>query len=186
LRPPVSLSLLSSCALAVLAVLGAPAARLNAQASGVSADAQPSPVAYTFVVRFEGTTWEGSLVVFPDSAVVLPKTGSCKEMDRMRRRVSASQESWPCDGPSNVQDFQIVVDRQNHRSTSWKGTAQRPFEKTTSVCAMTRTDANGKEVCVQYEKLVEYKATPVGGRIDLIARSPARPRGPAEAEPSRG
>jgi len=105
----------------------------------------------------------------------MPKVGSCKEMDRMRRRVSASQESWPCDGPSNVQDFQIIVDRQKHRATSWKATAQRPFEKTTSVCALTRTDANGKEICVQYERFAEYKATPVSGRIDLIVRAPARP-----------
>jgi hypothetical protein len=158
-----------------LGVLGTSIADLQAQVQGVAVDDRQRPVAYDFSVRFEGTNWEGSLVVFPDSAIVIPRVGSCKEMDRMRRRVSASQESWPCDGPSNLQDFQIIVDRQNHRGTSWKASVQRPYEKTTSECAITRTDANGREICMQYEKVTEYKATPISGRIDLVARVPARP-----------
>jgi len=175
MRPPASLSALVCGALIALAAVASPAARLDAQAQGATADERLRSVAYDLFVRYEGTSWEGSLTVFADSAIVIPKMGSCKEMDRERRRVSASRESWPCDGPSNVHDFQLIVDRQNHRATSWKATVERPYEKTTTTCAMTRTDENGKEICIQYEKVTEYRTTSVSGRIDLIVRAPGRP-----------
>lgn len=162
-------------AMAVLAVVCAPSNHAWAQAQGTAVDEQRRPISYDFVLRFEGESWEGSLIMFPDSALVFPNTGSCKIMDRTRRRVSAHQESWPCDGPSNLSDFQIIVDRQNNRALSWKATAQRPFLKTTNICALTSTDLSGKESCVQYEKISELKATPVSGKIDLIAKPPVRP-----------
>lgn len=158
-------------ALAMTALASSSTSSVHAQAPG----ALVAPIGYDFVIRFEGTSWEGSLIVFPDSAIVIPGAGSCKMLDRTRRQVSGHQESWPCDGPSNLQDFQIIVDRQNHRATSWKATAQRPYEKPTGICAITRSDASGKESCVQYEKVTEFKATPVSGRIDLIAKPPVRP-----------
>ncbi len=162
-------------ALAVLAIICTPAKRVTAQAQGTAVDERQRPTEYNFVLRFEGESWEGSLIMFPDSAIVFPGTGACKTMDRTRRRVSAHQESWPCDGPSNLADFQIIVDRQNNRALSWKATAQRPFLKTTSICALTSTDLSGKESCVQYEKINELRPTPVSGKIDLIAKPPARP-----------
>ncbi len=171
MRLRVTLSVLALGALTAAAAIGTPVARLHAQSQG----AIVGPVSYDFTVRFEGTSWDGSLIIFPDSSIVIPGSGSCKMLDRTRRRVSANQESWPCDGPSNLQDFQIIVDRQNYRATSWKATAQRPFEKPTTICAMTRSDASGKEICVRYETTTDFKATPVSGRIDLIPRTPARP-----------
>ena len=175
MRLPAPRCAIAGIVLAASAAIVCAAERLHAQSPGAAVDERMRPVSYDLVVRFEGAHWEGILIVFPDSAIVLPKLGSCKEMDRTRRRVSASQESWPCDGPSGLQDFQIIVDRQNHKFSSWKGAAQRPYEKTTNACAMTRTDASGKEVCMQYEKLTEYKATTVSGRVDLVARTLARP-----------
>ena len=161
--------------LAALAIVCTPSKRVFAQAQGTSVDERQRPTTYDFVLRFDGESWEGSLIVFPDSAIVFPGTGACKVMDRTRRRVSAHQESWPCDGPSNLGDFQIVVDRQNNRALSWKATAQRPFLTTTNICALTRTDISGKESCVQYEKINELRATPVSGKIDLIAKAQVRP-----------
>lgn len=162
-------------AVAAFALVCAPVAHVSAQAQGSAVDERQRPITYDFVLRFEGESWEGSLIMFPDSALVFPGTGSCKIMDRIRRRVSAHQESWPCDGPSNLSDFQIIVDRQNNRAVSWKAIAQRPYLKTTNICALTSTDSSGKESCVQYEKISELKATPVNGKIDLIAKPPVRP-----------
>ena len=175
MRLRVTLSVLALGALTAAAAIGTPVARLHAQSQGATADDRSRPAFYDLFVRYEGTNWEGRLIVFPDSALVIPGAGTCKTMDRTRRRVSANQERWPCDGPSNLQDFQIIVDRQNYRATSWKATAQRPFEKTTTTCAITRSDASGQEICVQYEKIIDVQATPVSGRIDLIPRTPARP-----------
>ena len=160
---------------ATLAILCTPAANVFAQAQGSAVDERQRPITYDFVLRFEGESWEGLVIMFPDSAIVIPGTGSCKIMDRTRRRVSAHQESWPCDGPSNLSDFQIIVDRQNNRALGWKATAQRPVLRTTNICALTSTDSSGKESCVQYEKISELKATPVSGKIDLIAKPAVRP-----------
>jgi hypothetical protein len=133
---------------------------------------------YDLVVRSEAATWEAGVVVFRDSAIVIPNVGSCLELMRPLRRWDATSEAWPCYGLADVNQFVIVIDRRYPPKAWW---FVGPVEsakvwKEASACAIRNPD-DGPPTCIQFKDPTGEDASRPRGCVvrDLIPRAPARP-----------
>ena len=150
--------------------VGALAASLGGQSVPTSASASDIRV-FGFIARYRGgQPWEGTFVIYKDSAVVSPRIGQCGSSEPSGK--SSATEVFKCEGLTGVDNLFIAIDRQSPARSAWRGTVQKATQRPTTECIKPATDATGKPTggCAKYGSETVYTDEIVTGRLEILAK----------------